>query len=152
MKYKISLFSGESILLEDEKYHRVLAAWDAGAEEFNINGTRVNRKSIATIGYTSEAAEEMRIEDQNYVRTLPDEQAKQLKEKRYHDACYLNTNQVKKIMETTKIRVWKTVTGAEAMKVEIPETKQTQIAMSNEESERGAAEYWIDANGEKMYS
>ncbi len=148
----MSLYNGESILLEDDQYARVLAGWDAGGEEFSINDRRVPRKAISYLGFTKEASEEMRIEEQNYLMTLPDEEAKQLKEKRYRDACQINEKQVRQIMETTKTRVWKSISGAEAMKVALPERETQSLEMSAEESERGAAEYWVDENGQKMYS
>ena len=150
MKYQISLFSGETILLDDEKYHRVLAAWDAGADEFNIEGRRINRKGIASIGYTAGATEKMRIEEQDFIRTLSPEDAKKLSEIRYKEACNVNRSRTSKLLESAKERVWKGL-GGSTLAVEIKSDEQPALSMSNEESMDGNAEYWVDKDGVKHY-
>lgn len=150
MKYQISLFSGETILLDDEKYKRVVAAWDAGADEFNIEGRRISRKGIASIGYTAGATEKMRIEEQDFIRTLSPEDAKKLSEMRYKEACKLNRSQTTQLMETTKERVWKGL-GGSTLSVEIKSEEKPALAMSNDESMDGNAEYWVDKDGIKHY-
>lgn len=152
MKHQLKTYGGDTILLTDNQFQAIVEQYDNGATEFVVGSQRIPRSSISFLGFADGAAEAMRVEDQNYIRTLSSEQAKQLKDKQYRDACMSNGRQVKQIMETTKTRVWKTISGGEATRVELPETERRSIGMTAEESERGAAEYYLDENGEKMYS
>lgn len=152
MKHQLKTYGGDTILLTDNQYQAIVEQYDRGATEFVVGSQRIPRSSISFLGFADGAAETMRVEEQNYKMTLSPDEAKRLKEKQYQDACMLNGQQVKRIMESTKTRVWKTISGEEAVKVELPERETRAIGMTNEESERGAAEYWIDENGQKMYS
>jgi len=148
----MSLYNGESILLEDDQYARVLAGWDAGGEEFSINDRRIPKKAISYLGFTKEAAEEMRIDDQNYKMTLSAEELKLLKEKQYEEACRVGARKEAAMLEGAKERVWKSIGNLGSVSVELPERETKAIGMTAEESENGKAEYWVDENGQKMYS
>ena len=152
MKYQMSLYGGEKILLENDQYSKILMGWDSGAEEFAVGDRRIPRKAVSYLGFTDGATEEMRTEDTQYIMSLPAREAKQLKEQRYRDACQIGAAKAKIMLEGAKGRVWKSISGAEAMKIEIPEIERLSQGMTVEESERGSAEYYLSESGEKMYS
>lgn len=151
MKYQLSTYGGRNIILEEKQYRQIVELYDSGATEFVIGEQRIPRSSISFLGFTADAAEEMRIDESNYIRKLSPEETKRLKEKRYEDACRMGAGREVKSLESAKERVWKSISAPE-IRVTLPETEQKALGMTSEESEQGKAEYWIDENGQRMYS
>ena len=154
MKYQITLFSGEAILLTDEQYAVIRDAWDKGVQEFYVGGQRISRKGIASIGYTSGAILQKKVEETAHFHSLSYEEQKALKDKQFQMAkMAAGKKKVQMIQAGAEEheRVWKSIGGKE-IKVLMDERKEVATGMTAEESERGDAEYWVNENGEKMYS
>lgn len=143
-------YGGDTILLSDNQYQAIVEQYDNGATEFLVGSQRIPRSSISFLGFTDGAAETMRVEEQNYTRTLSADETKALKEARYKEACRVGEGARIKMLESAKERVWKGI-GMADISVKIEE-EEIALPMSAEESENGDAEYYLDENGEKMYS
>lgn len=152
MKHQLKTYGGDTILLTDNQYQAIVEQYDRGATEFVVGLQRIPRSSISFLGFADGAAETMRVEEQNYKMTLSPEEAKRLKEKQYEEACRVGARKEAIMLEGAKERVWKSVGSLEPVMVELPERETMAIGMTAEESESGKAEYWIDENGQKMYS
>lgn len=150
MKYQLKTFNGDTLLLSDNQYEAIVNLYDQGATEFKIGGQRIPRSSISFIGFTDGATEVMRAEDQNFMRSLPIEEAKKIMEKRFEEARQLANKKELRQLESAKERVWKGL-GGSTLAVEIKSDEQPALAMSNEESMDGNAEYWVDKDGIKHY-
>lgn len=150
MKYKIALFGGDAVLLDDTQYQNILRLWDSGMEEFVINGRRISRKAIAMIGFTENAADEMRVEEQNYERTLGPEETEKLREAKYQQARLASSKKNTLMLEGVKERVWKGL-DRQAITVALPNKERRSLPMSATEDERGDAMYWVDEDGIKHY-
>ena len=154
MKYQISLFGGENILLEDSQYFNILNGWDAGGEEFTVGDQRIPRKAVSYLGFTKEAAEQFRIDESEYERSLPPEEQKKLREMKYEHALrasYKKNNAVIESGRNSYERRWKSI-GKPDVTVTIEKEEELALPMSAEESEAGDAEYWVDELGTKHYS
>jgi len=150
MKYQVNLYGNQSILLTDEQYKRILQAWDLGAEEFSINEQRIPRKAISHLGYTPGASEQSRIEESEMMRSLPQDEQKELSEARYLLAHKNATARQNTMLEATRERVWKSL-GGKPITIGIEEAKISQLPMSEKESERGDSDFWVDEDGVKHY-
>lgn len=154
MKYQCTTYGSENILLEDEQYFKLLSAWDAGADEFRIGDRRVPRKAIAYLGFTKESAEQFRIEESEYERSLPPSEAKKLREMKYQYALKAVSKKNNAIIEsgrTSYERRWKSL-GSPDIAVNIEKEPVRSLPMSAEESEAGMSEFYLDEFGQKMYS
>lgn len=154
MKYQLSTFGGENILLEDNQYFKILQGWDAGGEEFAVGDRRVPRKAVSYLGFTKEAAEQFRIEESEYERSLPPAEAKKLREQKREFAMRSAQQRNYQVIESGRQsyeRRWKSL-GAPDIVVEVEKEVLPASSMSAEESERGAAEYYLNEAGERMYS
>jgi len=154
MKYQISLYGGDNILLEDEQYFKILKGWDAGGEEFAIGDRRVPRKAIAYLGFTKEAAEQFRIEESEYERRLPPTESKKLRAMKYQYALKAVSKKNNAIIEsgrTSYERRWKSL-GSPDISVNIEKEPVRSLPMSVEESEAGMSEFYLDEFGQKMFS
>lgn len=155
MKYQLSTFGGENILLGDDKYIRILKAWDDGMDEFCIGEQRIPRKAVSFLGFTKEAAEQIRIDESEYERSLPLEEQKRLQETKYKNAIIAASKKNNDVLESGRNsyeRRWKSV-GKEDVPVIVEErTDDVFPKMTAEEDEGGSAMYWVDKNGQKMYS
>lgn len=151
MKYMMSTYGNQKILLSDDQYFRVVQAWDAGAEEFSINDQRIPRKAISYLGFTEGALSEMKNEENAYFRSLPDKDRRELQEAQYKKAREEVEKNRGKSIESGKMRVWKGL-GGKSLTVEINQQESLPATyMSEEESERGDADYWVDDDGIKHY-
>ncbi len=153
MKYQVSLYGGENILLDDSQYSRVLGAWDAGADEFSIGDRRIPRKAISYLGFTKESAEQFRIDESEYERSLPPEEQKKLREKKYEYAMRAVSRKNTETIESGRNsyeRRWKSI-GAPDVVVAIDKGEDVALPMSAEESENGDVEYWVDDDGIKHF-
>lgn len=154
MKYQISLYGGENILLEDDQYFHILKGWDNGADEFAVGDRRIPRKAVSYLGFTKESAEQFRIDESEYERNLPLEEQKKLREMKYAYALKAVSKKNSAIIESGRNsfeRRWKSI-GSPDIVVSIEKEPVRALPMSEEESESGAPEYWINEFGQKMYS
>lgn len=154
MKYQVSLYGGENIILDDGQYSRILSAWDAGADEFSIGGRRIPRKAISYLGFTKEAAEQIRIDESQYERSLPPDEQKKLREKKYEYALRAVSRKNTESIESGRNsyeRRWKSIGNPDVIAV-IGKEDGISLHMSSEESENGDAEYYLDGSGNKMFS
>ena len=151
MKYQLKTFGGDTLLLSDNQYKAIVNLYDQGATEFKIGDQRIPRSSISFLGFTDGATEAIRAEDQNYMRSLPNEEAKQLREKRFEEARLLASKKETKQLEAAKERVWKGL-GGQTLAVEIKSETTAALPISNEEEENGEPMYYLNEFGEKQYS
>jgi hypothetical protein len=122
MKYTVRTYGGESILLSDDQYFRVVQAWDSGAEEFNINDQRIPRKAISYIGYTEGALDEIKNEENAYMMSLTDEERRAIREAQYQKAREQVASGKSKIIDAGKERVWKRL-GNTSLTLDNPQAK-----------------------------
>lgn len=139
------------MLLSEKQYQAIIEQYDNGATEFVVGSQRIPRSSISFLGFTDGAAESMRVEEQNYIRTLSSVESKALQEARYKEACRVVLRKDTAMLGAAKERLWKSL-GSPDLVVSIEKEDGISLPMSSEESENGDAEYYLDGSGNKMFS
>lgn len=151
MIHQLKTYGGDTVLLSEKQYQSIIEQYDNGATEFVVGSHRIPRGSISFLGFTDGAAESMRVEEQNYIRTLSSVESKALQEARYKEACRLGARREISMIDSAKERVWKSIGNPDVIAV-IGKEDGISLPMSSEESENGDAEYYLDGSGNKMFS
>lgn len=151
MIHQLKTYGGDTVLLTEKQYQAIIEQYDNGATEFLVGSQRIPRSSISFLGFTDGAAESMRVEEQNYIRTLSSEESKALQEARYKEACRLGARREISMIDSAKEKVWKSIGNPDVIAV-IGKEDGRSLPMSAEESENGDAEYYLDGSGNKMFS
>ncbi|NCD18103.1 MAG: hypothetical protein EOL91_12505 [Actinobacteria bacterium] len=149
MKYIVRTYGNQAILLSELEYQNLVRSYDAGADEFRIGGQIIMRKAISYIGYSDAYVNIQKIEEDNVMMKLPEEEAKMIREKQYELACKNVEIQRKKDIARIKDRLLSRP-NMRVERIAIEEPIQVN-RMISEEEERGDAMYWIDDDGIKHY-
>lgn len=150
----MSTFGGENILLNDDQYFKILQGWDAGGDEFAVGDRRIPRKAVSYLGFSKEAAEQIRIDESEYERSLPPAEAKKLREMKYQYALKAVSQKNSATIASGRDsyeRRWKSIGGKELV-VKLEKESTADLPMSDDEEMRGDQMYWVDDLGEKHYS
>lgn len=114
---------GQHLTITEEEFYEVKKNILAGAKHIHVQNTLISTDGISRVSSHEGTAEMIRREEGNFMIGLP------------HDSKLLAVRE--------KMRLPKN---------EPMERIEEHRGMTAEEDERGSAMYWIDENGQKMYS